>query len=76
MLQATLRGVLTPWYAHTNTYAAQESTKSVEMISEGSRSTGAGGATVYDYLYELDSTRGRKQILSTVRVLSRFTVPV
>ena len=49
--------------------AAQESTKSVEMISEGSRSTGTGGVTVYDYLYELDSTRGRKQIFSTVGIL-------
>lgn len=46
----------------------------MEMISEGSRSTSGGGVTVYDFLYELDSTRGRKQILSSVRVLLHLSL--
>ena len=45
----------------------QESTLSVEMMSSGSRTTAGSGITVYDYMYELNSTRGIKQILSTVR---------
>lgn len=36
-------------------------------MRQGSRSS-SGGATLYDYEYELDSTRGRKRILNTVTI--------
>jgi len=37
------------------------------MLSESERQVRSGGVPVYDFLYELDSTRGRKRILSSVR---------
>lgn len=37
------------------------------MVRQSERS-GAGGALLYDYEYELDSTRGRKRILNTVSI--------
>ena len=37
------------------------------MLSESERQARSGGVPVYDFLYELDSTRGRKRILSSVR---------
>ena len=40
----------------------------MEMLSESERPAGSSGVLVYDYLYELDSTRGRKRILSSVRM--------
>ena len=39
------------------------------MLSEAERSGQGSGVPVYDYLYELDSTRGLKRILSSVRVI-------
>jgi len=45
----------------------QESTLAVELVSESQRS-GGGGALLYDYEYELNSTRGRKRILNTVSI--------
>lgn len=32
---------------------------------------GANGAVLYDYEYELDSTRGKKRILNTVTITGR-----
>lgn len=48
----------------------QESTKSVEILRQGSRQGGSGNI-IYDFCYELDSTRGRKRIFSTVSVANR-----
>jgi hypothetical protein len=45
----------------------QESTLGVELVAESQRK-GAGGALLYDYEYELNSTRGRKRILNTVSI--------
>jgi PsbP len=46
----------------------QESTLSVELLSSSSRRGERSGVTIYDYEYELNSTRGRKLILSSVSV--------
>jgi hypothetical protein len=44
----------------------KESTMGVEMVSQSSRkAAGGSGATLYDFEYELDTTRGRKRVLST-----------
>lgn len=43
---------------------AKESTLSVAMVAQTARSSASGAAT-YDFEYELESTRGRKRILST-----------
>lgn len=48
----------------------QESTKGVTLISESSRK-GKSGTLIYDIEYELDSTRGRKRILSTVGIAQK-----
>lgn len=48
----------------------QESTKGVMLISESSRN-GKTGTLIYDIEYELDSTRGRKRILSTVAIAQK-----
>eukprot|EP00877_Chromochloris_zofingiensis_P011497 jgi/Chrzof1/6600/Cz19g02070.t1_PPD2[v5.2] len=45
----------------------KESTLGVQLLSQSSR-TGAAGATLYDYEYELDSTRGLKHIVNTVTI--------
>lgn len=50
---------------------AKESTISVEILSQRSRTGATSGATIYDFEYELESTRGRKRILSTVSIASR-----
>jgi hypothetical protein len=42
---------------------AKESTLSVAMVAQTARSE--SGVPVYDFEYELESTRGRKRILST-----------
>ncbi|KXZ55621.1 hypothetical protein GPECTOR_2g1171 [Gonium pectorale] len=47
----------------------KESTLGVTLLGSSSR-TGATGATLYEYEYELDSTRGRKRILNTVTIFS------
>jgi len=39
----------------------------VKMVAQSAR-TGAGGDALYDFEYELDSTRGRKRILNTVAI--------
>lgn len=49
----------------------QESTKSVEVLSESQRTASQSGTLMYDLEYELDSTRGRKRILSTVAVKNK-----
>ena len=54
--------------AEPHIFLTQESTKSVEMLSEAERSGQGSGVAIYDFLYELDSTRGRKRILSSVRI--------
>ena len=44
----------------------KESTMGVEMVAQRSRgAAGGSGATLYDFEYELDTTRGRKRVLST-----------
>lgn len=48
----------------------QESTKDVTLIRESSRK-GKSGTLIYDIEYELDSTRGRKRILSTVGIAQK-----
>ncbi|MEW5304151.1 MAG: hypothetical protein WDW36_006783 [Sanguina aurantia] len=45
----------------------KDSTMSIELVSSSSR-TNDIGATLYDYEYEIDSTRGRKRILNTVTI--------
>jgi PsbP len=50
---------------------AQESTKDVQLLRQAARKGAHSGVTVYDYEYELDSTRGRKRILSTVAIAHR-----
>lgn len=45
----------------------QESTLDVQLLSSGSR-RGSAGATLYDYEYELNSTRGVKRIFNTVTI--------
>lgn len=46
---------------------AKESTLSVTMVDAAVREAPSG--PVYDFEYELESTRGRKRILSTVTVV-------
>ncbi|KAL4857785.1 PsbP domain-containing protein 2 [Chlorella vulgaris] len=48
---------------------AKESTLSVAMVAQTARSE--SGVPVYDFEYELESTRGRKRILSTVTIAGR-----
>ncbi len=43
----------------------------MQLVRQAARKGAASGVTVYDYEYELDSTRGRKRILSTVAVAGR-----
>lgn len=43
----------------------------MQLLRQGARRGAASGVTVYDYEYELDSTRGRKRILSTVAIVNR-----
>lgn len=49
----------------------QESTKDVQLLRQAARKGANSGVTVYDYEYELDSTRGRKRVLSTVAIANR-----
>ncbi|KAL3161295.1 hypothetical protein ABBQ38_009651 [Trebouxia sp. C0009 RCD-2024] len=53
-----------------DTEKQKESTKGVMLISESSRN-GKTGTLIYDIEYELDSTRGRKRILSTVAIAQK-----
>lgn len=46
---------------------AQESTEGAEMLSTAQR-RGASGTLIYSYDYRIDTTRGRKRIISTVAV--------
>lgn len=39
----------------------------MQLLSSSQR-RGSGGALLYDYVYELDSTRGRKRIFNTVSI--------
>jgi len=48
----------------------QESTKDVTLVQESSRK-GKSGTLIYDIEYELDSTRGRKRILSSVGIAQK-----
>ncbi|KAG2501632.1 hypothetical protein HYH03_000137 [Edaphochlamys debaryana] len=52
-----------------NAERSKESTLDVSLVSSATR-TGATGATLYEYEYELDSTRGRKRILNTVTIFN------
>lgn len=47
----------------------QESTLGVELKTQKVRRQ-SNGAILYDYEYELDSTRGRKRILNTVTIIA------
>eukprot|EP00198_Chlamydomonas_reinhardtii_P006638 XP_001695974.1 PsbP-like protein [Chlamydomonas reinhardtii] len=47
----------------------KESTLAVSLVSSSERQGGAG-AKLYEYEYELDSTRGRKRILNTVTIFN------
>ncbi|KAL4519929.1 hypothetical protein Ndes2526B_g01515 [Nannochloris sp. 'desiccata'] len=47
---------------------AKESTLSVKMLSQQQRETPLASA-VYDFVYEVDSTRGRKQIVNCVAIV-------
>lgn len=49
---------------------AKESTTGVELLRQATRK-GQSGVTIYDFEYELDSTRGRKRILNTVAISRR-----
>ncbi|PRW44979.1 psbP domain-containing chloroplastic [Chlorella sorokiniana] len=49
---------------------AKESTLGVTMVAQTARALPSGPA-VYDFEYELESTRGRKRILSTVTIARR-----
>lgn len=45
----------------------KESTLDVQLLTSSQRQ-GSNGATLYDYEYELDSTRGKKRIFNTVTI--------
>jgi hypothetical protein len=45
----------------------QESTLEVQLLSSRQRA-GAGGATLYEYEYEIATTRGRKRIVNAVSI--------
>ncbi|PSC73402.1 psbP domain-containing chloroplastic [Micractinium conductrix] len=49
----------------------KESTLSAVMVEQRARTDPAGGFSIYDFEYELESTRGRKRILSTVTIAGR-----
>jgi len=51
----------------TLSLALQESTKSVEMLQQSSR-TAASGTEFYDFDYTISTTRGDKRILAAVGV--------
>ena len=51
-------------------HGPQESTLDVALIQESSR-RGKSGTLIYDIEYELNSTRGRKRILSTVGIANK-----
>ncbi|KAL0027494.1 hypothetical protein WJX77_005662 [Trebouxia sp. C0004] len=53
-----------------NTEKQKESTKDVSLVQESSRK-GKSGILIYDIEYELDSTRGRKRILSSVGIAQK-----
>ncbi|KAL0043736.1 hypothetical protein WJX82_003799 [Trebouxia sp. C0006] len=53
-----------------NTEKQKESTKEVTLVQESSRK-GKSGTLIYDIEYELDSTRGRKRILSSVGIAQK-----
>ena len=43
----------------------------MELVRQEARRGAESGVTIYDFEYELDSTRGRKRILSTVAIAGR-----
>lgn len=47
----------------------KESTLSTSMLQQAVRK-GEGGATLYFYEYDLDSTRGRRRIMNTVTIVN------
>lgn len=50
---------------------AKESTTGVQLLKQMSRKGDSSGVTIYDFEYELDSTRGKKRILNTVAIANR-----
>lgn len=54
----------------TSNLVLQESTLDVALIQESSH-RGKSGTLIYDIEYELNSTRGRKRILSTVGIANK-----
>ena len=53
--------------ASCDTDAMQESTERAAMLSTSAR-RGSAGTLLYTYDYRIDTTRGRKRIISTVCV--------
>jgi hypothetical protein len=54
--------------SHLKTNALlQDSTEGLELLSSSARSI-ANGALLYEYEYDLDTSRGRKIILNTVTI--------
>lgn len=49
----------------------KESTLGVEMLSQRERILIPGSLKFYDFVYELNSTRGRKRIASTVTIANK-----
>ncbi|KAL4423069.1 hypothetical protein ABPG77_005874 [Micractinium sp. CCAP 211/92] len=54
-----------------STEREKESTLGTAMVAQRARTDPAGGFSIYDFEYELESTRGRKRILSTVAIAGR-----
>mmetsp|Transcript_20086 Transcript_20086/g.60671 ORF Transcript_20086/g.60671 Transcript_20086/m.60671 type:complete len:257 (-) Transcript_20086:232-1002(-) len=50
---------------------AKESTTGVQLLRQEARKGAASGVTIYDFEYELDSTRGKKRILNTVAIAGK-----
>lgn len=49
----------------------QDSTTGVEMVEQATRKGSQSGVTIYDFEYELDSTRGKKRVLNSVAISRR-----
>ena len=51
--------------------SAQDSTTGVQLVQQTARKGASSGVTIYDFEYELDSTRGRKRIINTVAIAEK-----
>lgn len=50
---------------------AQDGFIAVELVEQGTRKGSQSDVTIYDFEYELESTRGRKRILNSVAISRR-----